>query len=64
MEILNKSFEDHIEIKKGPALGFLVFEPENFKFQQVPTKKKTNKKAKKGCISKTKMADRRLFELL
>ena len=29
VEILNKSFEDHIEIKKGQPLGFLVAEPEN-----------------------------------
>ena len=63
IEILNKSFEDHIEIKKGQLLGLLVVEIENSKFQHVPQKKKT-KKEKKGCITKTKKADRRLFEPL
>ena len=60
VEIINKSFEDHI---KGQPLAFLVTEPENLKFQHVPQKKKT-KKEKKSCISKTKKADRRLFEPL
>ena len=63
VEILNKSFEHHIEIKKEQPLGFLVTEPENLIFQHVAPKKKT-KKEKKGCLSKTKKADRRLFELL
>ena len=44
VEILNKPFEDHIEIKKGQPLGFLVVEPENLKFQHVPPKKKKAKK--------------------
>ena len=44
VEILNKFFEDHIEIKKGQPLGFLVVEPENLKFQHVPPKKKKAKK--------------------
>ena len=61
--MINKSFEDHIEIKKGQPLGFLVVEPENLKFQHLPQKKKT-KKEKKTCISKTKKADGRLFEPL
>ena len=38
-------------------MGFLVVEPENLEFQYVPQKKKA-KKEKKGCISKTKKADR------
>ena len=46
MEILNKSFEDHIEIKKGQPSGFLGVEPENLKFQQVSTKKKDKQKGK------------------
>ena len=60
-EMINKSFEGHIEIKKGQPLGFLVVEPENLKFQHVPQKKKTTKE-KKSCILKTKKADGRLFE--
>ena len=36
IEIINKSFGDDIKIKKGQPLGFLVVEPENFKFQHVP----------------------------
>ena len=63
VEIVNKSFEDHIEIKRGQLLDFLVVEPENLEFQHVPQKKKAKKK-KKSCISKTKKADRRLFEPL
>ena len=63
VEIINKSFEDHIKIKKGQPLGFLVVEPENLKFQHVPQKKKTKKK-KKSCISKMKKADRRFSEPL
>ena len=63
VEIVNKSFEDHIEIKRGQLLDFLVVEPENLEFQHVPQKKKAKKK-KKNCISKTKKADRRLFEPL
>ena len=43
VEMLNKSFEDPFEFKKGQPLGFLVVEPENLKFQYVPQ----NKKAKK-----------------
>ena len=63
VEIINKSFDDHIKIKKGQRLGFPVVEPENLNFQHVLLKEKT-KKEKEGCISKMKNADRRLFELL
>ena len=63
IEIINKSFDDHIKIKKGQPLGFLVVEPENLNFQHVLSKEKT-KKEKEGCILKMKNADRRLFELL
>ena len=64
VKILNKYFEDHIEIKKGQLLGFLVVEPENLKSQHVPPKKKKTKKEKKGCLWETKKVDRTLFEPL
>ena len=35
VEIINQSFENHIEIKKGQVLGFLVVEQENLKFHHV-----------------------------
>ena len=38
VEMLNKSFENYIKTKKGQPLGFLDVEPENLKFQHVPTK--------------------------
>ena len=38
-EVLNKSFEDNIEIEKGQQIGFFVVESENLKFQHVPCKK-------------------------
>ena len=44
VEILNASFEDPIEIKRNQLQGFHVFEPENLKFQCVPSKKKAHKK--------------------
>ena len=44
VEILNKFFEDNIEIKKGQPIGFFAAEPENLKFHQVPCKEKTKKK--------------------
>ena len=56
------NIKDHIEIKKEQPLGFFVMEAENLKFQHIPMKKKTNKKEKKGCISKTKKADWRIFK--
>ena len=46
-EILNQSFENHIEIEKGQPLGYLVIELENLKFEHVSTKKKTKAKIKK-----------------
>ena len=45
LEILNKSFEDNIEIKKEQPIGFFVAEPENLKFQHVPCKTKAKKKS-------------------
>ena len=62
VEMLNKSFENYIKTKKGQPLGFLDVEPENLKFQHVPTKNKTNNKEKKDCSSKKKNADWRIFE--
>ena len=61
---MNKSFKDHIEIKKGQPLSFLIAEPENLIFQHVPPKKRKTKKEKTGCLSETRKADRRLFEPL
>ena len=60
VEILNKSFEDPIEFKKGELLGFLVVESEDLKFQYVLKKKKA-KKEKKSCILKMKKAGRSDF---
>ena len=38
LEILNKSFEDNIEIKKEVPIGFIAIEPKNLKFHYVPPK--------------------------
>ena len=40
IEILNKSFEETVEIKRNKPLGFLVIEPENLKFRYETTNKK------------------------
>ena len=64
VEILKKSFEDYIKLGKGEVLGFLAVEPENLNFHHHGPAKKKTKKEKKGRISKTKKAYRRLFELL
>ena len=40
VEILNKSFEDTVEIKRNRPLGFLVVEPEHLKFKYETTKRK------------------------
>ena len=40
MEIINKSFSEPIEILKNTPIGFLVIEPEQLKFYQVPSEKK------------------------
>ena len=54
IEILNKSFEETVEIKRNRPLGFLVVEPEHLKFKYETTKKKrrqtkkrTNRKRKR-----------------
>ena len=49
IEILNKSFEDTIEIKRHDPLGFVVIEPEHLKLKQ----EKPKNKKKKYTISKT-----------
>ena len=61
LEILNKSFEDNIEIKKEQPIGFFVAEPENLKFQHVPCKTKAKKKS---YTLKNKKADRQIFKSL
>ena len=60
VEILNKSFEDTIEMKKGQAIGFFVAESENLKFQHVPSKAKAKNKTK----STQKETDTRFPKLL
>ena len=62
LEILNKSFEDNIEIKNRAPIGFTVIEPENLKFHYVSLKAKA-KKEKKYYTPKNKKADRRIFGL-
>lgn len=49
IEILNKSFEDTIEIKRHGPLGFVVIEPEHLKLKY----EKPKNKKKKYTISKT-----------
>ena len=52
IEILNRSFEDNIVIKKKNSSSFLVVEPENLKFKYVLTKKRT--KQKRRCTARYK----------
>ena len=59
VEILNKYFEDHVEIKKGQVFGFLVIEPENLKFQHVPPMK--NKKGKEGLFIENEKSRQEAF---
>ena len=47
IEILNRSFEDNIIIKKDKLLGFLVIEPENLRFQHVPPNKSIKQKRRR-----------------
>ena len=51
IEILNKSFEDTIEIKKHTPLGFVVIESEHLKFRYETSKNKKDKVKK--SLSKT-----------
>ena len=43
VEILHKSFEETLEIKKNKPLGFVVIEPEYLKFKYETTKNKKQK---------------------
>ena len=48
VEILNKSYEEKLEIKKGSPLGFVVIEPEHLKFRyETQTAKKERKRTRK-----------------
>ena len=44
LEILNKSFEDNIEIKKEQPIGFFVAEPENLNFNMYRAKQRQKRK--------------------
>ena len=46
IEILSKSFEETVEIKKDQLLGFLVIEPTHLKFKYETSNKKKKKKFK------------------
>ena len=61
VEILNKSCEFPIEIKKGCVLGFFVAEPEHLKFKPEPTQTKIEKKKN---LLRNKKAGRRIPESL
>ena len=52
IEILNKSFEETVKIKKNQPLGFLAIETENLKFKYETTNKKKKTIQKKKAISK------------
>ena len=52
IEILNRSFEDNIVIKKNNSPSFLVVAPGNLKFKYVLTKKIT--KQKRRCTARYK----------
>ena len=54
VEILNRSFEDNIVVRKTKPLGFLVIEPENLKFHYAQSTKRNNKTKKKEDCSKWK----------
>ena len=53
VEVLRKSFEDTVEIKKNQPLGFLVFEPENSKFHYVNIEEKKENKQKENIDVQT-----------
>ena len=55
IEILNKSFEDTVEIKMNQLLGFLVIKPEHLKFKyETTTKKKKIVQTQKGSAKTLK----------
>ena len=53
IEILNKSFEDTIEIKNHRPLRFVFIEPEHLKFRYETSKNNKDKVKKKTNLSKT-----------
>ena len=46
IEILNKSYNEHIKINKNSILGFVVIEPEYLSSKHETTKEKKKKKEK------------------
>ena len=48
VEILNKSFEDLIEIRRNRPLGFLFIEPENLKFPMHRQKRHQRQRTRKS----------------
>ena len=52
-ELLNKSSEETIEIKKNQPLGFLVIKPENLIFKYETENKKKRTIQKKKSLSET-----------
>ena len=53
IEILNKSFEETVEIKRKKPLGFLAIKPEHLKFRCETMNKKNKIIQKKRNLSKT-----------
>ena len=53
MEILNKSYLESTKIKKGSVIGFLVIEPDNFKFKHETQEATETKKRKLSKTSKS-----------
>ena len=51
VEILNKSYEDNLKLKKDSVIGFAVIKPEHLAHKHA-TKKTQKKKTKKDKISK------------
>ena len=51
VEILNKSYEETVEIKKNNPLGFVIIEPEHLKFKHETGTTKNEKK--KALLSKS-----------
>ena len=47
MEILNKSYEDNLELKKTSVIGFVVIEPEHLPQKHATKSEKTNAKKDK-----------------
>ena len=60
IEILNKSFEETVEIKRNQPLGFLAIEPENLNFRyETANKKKRKFKMKRVYREHTKRKQKR-----